>query len=767
MSLVLGEINILKKDTTIYEGGDEISSIAYIISGRVLKMSEIDEEVIESGNFIGISDLYAGFYNCEYSAYEDCELLVFEAESMESLVRFLENNVELHAQYTEITFKLLTALYVQYSSLYEDILDIYNNVVTTYGRYKSCCYSTDSEPEFFLMPHEATLFDFSAQSFAKNYNVFVELSKEPQKLQNTFKANPAQFLKLYIEVLKGISVTYEDMVFYLHTNISLFASQSQDCLFCIISKLAEHAPKEVYDDIMELLTNMKQVISDIDYNIKQHTGITLDIDYNRVNFYFMMAKDASSNSSTKKTIKKAVTINDTSDLSNTLHKLCVFAGFDEERENYIDGMLHFFTNISDKNSHDDEFRIFRKNLLEVYIELYENVFLNYAKGNDHDKVVELFLDFGLLDERLLTDTQLDVLVSIPKLSKEACEKCNVYRMSDWLMKIYNGEENPSKNEFDVDYTDSIRERKRQEHLTPAQESQLLNSATDRVCYEIRNALKYNLRLLNGNILAFYPMLYMECFEREISQIILTTDIINNAISDCLDIDYSAFYREQLYENRDIGINRAVIQLEVFPNIVLFPIYGVNGIMWQEITDKRSYNPSRFFLPAFLNKNIGDLMILLIGRFRWELCKTMNGSSWNNILIPSLTSEFCDYIQFYRKNNELTSEKKEALKTQITRCRNNSREVFVTDYFIWIKHESAGAIRLNKVTRKILSTYCPFSNMYRGKLTGQPIFDDAYKRYTVEKQKKIRECAVIIRNLENSGKEIPPEILKTSAFYNNL
>ena len=38
--------------------------------------------------------------------------------------------------------------------------------------------------------------------------------------------------------------------------------------------------------------------------------------------------------------------------------------------------------------------------------------------------------------------------------------------------------------------------------------------------------------------------------------------------------------------------------------------------------------------------------------------------WNDITEPSLTSEYCDYIQFYRKNHDLSAEAKEKIKNAL-------------------------------------------------------------------------------------------------------
>lgn len=158
------------------------------------------------------------------------------------------------------------------------------------------------------------------------------------------------------------------------------------------------------------------------------------------------------------------------------------------------------------------------------------------------------------------------------------------------------------------------------------------------------------------------------------------------------------------------------------------------------------------------------MITIIGRFRWELCKSVMGTAWNNVIIPSLTAEYSDYIQFYRKNRDLSAEKKETLKNQIARCRNNTREVFISDYILWIKYESNGSIRLNKVARQILATYCPFSKELRAKVANQPIYEEAMRKFNITHQKKAHEMVTRLRALERNGAEITQVIYDTQKFY---
>jgi hypothetical protein len=243
--------------------------------------------------------------------------------------------------------------------------------------------------------------------------------------------------------------------------------------------------------------------------------------------------------------------------------------------------------------------------------------------------------------------------------------------------------------------------------------------------------------------------------------------MNSELNALLNIDYSVFYREIMYVNNEKGIEKEYVMKQVFPDIILMPTVGYNGVMWQEISEKRKSKEGRFIFPIFTETTLKDLLIKVLGRFRWELCRTIQGSAWNNIKYKSLTSEYSDYIQFYRKNNNLSEEVKEKVKVQIQKGRNNYREIFLIDYEAWMKSESSGGIRLNKVARELLATYCPFSKSIRERVTGQPLFSDAMARFERNSQKKVKELELRYRALEKDKIDITEELMENLIFYRDL
>lgn len=771
MILLSGKINSFKDETLIFEKGDEIEYIAYIQKGSILKDNGIKTYTIDEGNFICYDDLYSGFYSYDYIATENTDIIPIPASSSMELMQVLTNNPTWHKEISYIICRLHKSLYDMYIQLFDMVSDFYAALQDAYGTYVCLCDKHNLNAKEFVLPHDITAYELSGQAFGKNLIVLKNLVNEPEKEKALAESSGLKYLKLQIDIINRVYVAYDNMFFFLKTMIEMFASESPTCLFALVSEFASSVSDDLVND---LLSQMNDSIHSIDERVKNELNYELDIDYNRVNFYFMVSESNSSDS--ERTIEDdtaLVDINDHDsstdateyedcDLYDILLQLCNYAGYDKDKYDALNKYVLTFLNMPDKYSKENDVRLFRKSFVEIYYQLYEDVFLKYASSNKKNVLAKMFLDYGLLDERLVTDIQIQELMNIPPLARN--EYCGIYRMSDWLMKIYKGEAIPSKNEFDQEYSDYVREKKKNEALSQAEERKLLEDNIAKVHYEIQNMLKYNCRLLNGNLLSFYPMLHMDVFERSLESMILTSEAIVEAIDTWKQYDYSVFYRELMYSNPENKVDKEMIQKEIYPIFILFPVVGVNGVMWQDISGKRSNSNGRFFLPALFNGNLSDTMLTLLGRFRWELCKTLQGVSWNNIQVPSLTSEFIDYIQFYKKNKELTADKKEAIKTQLTKCHNNMRDFFVYDYTIWLKHESSGAMRLNKFSRRILATYCPFASTYRNKLSTQPIYEDAMKRFNISRLKKIKEYQTKMTYYQKKCDILPKEITDTKNFY---
>ena len=187
-------------------------------------------------------------------------------------------------------------------------------------------------------------------------------------------------------------------------------------------------------------------------------------------------------------------------------------------------------------------------------------------------------------------------------------------------------------------------------------------------------------------------------------------------------------------------------------------------MWQETSGARTDTPARFIFPIFMSSDLDEQMLLTMGRYRWEICRRLEGSYWNDYRVKSLTAEYYDYLQFYRKNKELSADAKEKLKSALLHARNNFREVFVLDYVNWIKYESQGSFRLNKVTRDILVRYCPFSREIRASLANNPLYQNAFAKLEMENKKHTKRLQALYQKYEAAGGEITADLNENLRFY---
>jgi hypothetical protein len=244
-------------------------------------------------------------------------------------------------------------------------------------------------------------------------------------------------------------------------------------------------------------------------------------------------------------------------------------------------------------------------------------------------------------------------------------------------------------------------------------------------------------------------------------------LIREKLSNILAIDFSLFHREIHYKSVESAIEKEIILEQVLPDILLVPVYGTKAMMWQEISCRIRNTPGRFILPVFTDENLDDMIVRLAGNFRWELCRTMMGAAWNDISQNSLTSEYADYIQFYRKNRDLTDDAKEKVKALISKYHNKLRDIFTSEYDIWINNESKGNPRLNKVARSIFMKHCPFSRQIREQLERQPIYADQISAFRIQRAKKAKELENRYRSYIKANSSLDPALQENLSFYKDI
>jgi hypothetical protein len=452
------------------------------------------------------------------------------------------------------------------------------------------------------------------------------------------------------------------------------------------------------------------------------------------------------------------------ELRNSLDRILEFSALPYEKIGYFKSQLDIFRKSDYKNKLESLQPDSRNKITSIYFEIYEAVLKRMLKNKAYDKAIDMFLVFGFMDNGLLTNQQINSLGKLLDMYKNGN---NVYSMKRWLSKIYNSEKSPSINEFGVDYGHVLREKRTKEHFVGNGSKTDCDSGNSKLNYEVMNMFKTSHKLCYGQISTYFPVLHRDMLPNDISTIAVTSGKIDRIICSILNIDFSAFYREVFYSGDNPAFKKELVIKQVLPDIVLVPTIGTKAIMWQEITGQSKITPGRFIIPIFTLEDLSSLVIKLIGNFRWELSRTVAGDRWNDITRKTLTSEYADYIQGYKKNKNLSQENKERIKTQIQRHRNNLRDIFTSDYEIWIKYEAKGIKKVNKEVWSILYKYCPFNRWMREDLIGQPVFTDVAAQFEKERRKFTQDLEGRYAYYVKQGHVLEPELEENLRYYKEL
>lgn len=764
--------NQLIKGTRIFTEGEPVYSIALLLKGRVLIQNNGAKMIAGSGAFLGLNDLYTGKYQSTYTALDDLLIYAFSVNQQEQLEKILSINSDYHGFMVASNNRIIAELDQVYQGIRKSWSNIYEFLTKSYADYLESgsrlgyrVRTLDKIANLSMPMHDLEMFE-------DRINYYIECKSLPMDVVKAFYSygneitlyqvkDQVSIINQQIEILKELSEGYIVMVDCLFND-------TEDCFFQLIGNLILEISKEGGDN-QELFNLMDQIIEEVnkaEVFINRVLGITYNINRSRMEeIYNLLLKGTKGTNNIETFLKypKEDANNAVEELSQSYQKILDYAEIGPEKAEDMSNTMLDFVNLKDRMSSENDARLIRKKLTAHYYEIYLKAFIKAYHSKRVPKVIDLFLKYGYADERLLTKDQLLSLYFLKERS-DIDSPFGIYNIKEWLTLIYEGKKEPSKNEFDMEYPEFVNSLKKQGRLNEKEVKEWLINPIRKIEYEIQNMFAYNNRTTNGQITSFVPVLHKDMLASDFDRIYVTHEKIVNAMQDLLEIDYSIFDREVIYSNQEKNIVKEYMIKRVFPDIILMPTVGTHGIMWQEITGKKRDTSGRFLFPIFTDVNLNALMVKVCGRFRWEMCRTIEGTAWNDIKNKSLTSEYSDYLQFYRKNKDLTEERKEKLKAQIQKGRNNSREIFVMDYEQWINYEAKGALKLNRPVREILATYCPFAKPIRERIKTQPLFEEAMARYNREKLKKIREVESRHRYLEKDRIEIPQELLDTLEYY---
>ena len=771
--LKINSINQIIKGTEIYVQGEEISSLCLVVKGRVRIHTEGVNLVVGSGNFLGLCDLPLEIHQVTYEADTNAVVFAFAISDFSKTVRSIAKvNKDYSVLMVSTLSKYIRGLWSIYDGLKKMSSELYKFLLESHDKYLETASHTGVKVSPVKCVAELNEYTSDMVTDKEKIAYYISCCDIPSDVQKGFfgfnMTISLHHIKEQVEIINKLIAQCEECASYLK-NLAKPLIKDDHSLYIGVWQLAmtmQHM-QENTGDVMSLFDDIVDKVNNTENYLYEKCAIDLEIDHEFMEDAYYNLLNGTDNSAEDDIAAFALTEEthtSVEELNGSLSFILEYSELDDEKTIDFNKYINDFMALKDKSSTEDDARTIRRGILKIYYDLYKAVFLkDYNSSEETPLIIDLFLRYGFISEKLLSQDLLEELISLDEYDS-GTGSCKVYDMKEWLTEIITGRKEPSKSEFDLDFEENLRDMRKTGRITEEQQKQMMNDRMAKLDYEISNLFKTNHRLLTGQVSSFVPFLYTEGCTGSLHRCILTKDRINAAVQRLLKIDFSAFYRERLFKEGDEKFQKEYIVEEVFPDIIVFPSFGSNGIMWQELSGRRRNSKGRFLLPYFIDSDIDGVMIKLFGRFRWELCRTMQGSSWNNIQIKSLTSEYSDFIQFYRKNRELSDDKKEKLKMQIQKSRNNTREVFVIDYENWIKHEAQGGLCLSKPVRAIMATYCPFRTPVRESMAEQPLFREAMAAFIRERGKKKKEYDLKFKVWEKDGVKVPEEVIRTKEYY---
>lgn len=750
------EVLKIKKGQRIAKRKDKVKGWYLIQEGSIIQRLGFSELSLKANSIIGI--LEQEWYICDYIAQEDSVIISIPCHNAEDLKRFLAADERYRLLFLRTAIEQRQKIFVLYSQLHKRVSQFHAFVQTVYSDYQNFCSSSQLDELAFPqmdyfnvleMKHKAELWELqNSTSLIKNIlKEYLQLMMQDDCLSvGVVMEASAQMHR----AMQGI----EEMVKYLTYHKEILLSKSGNDIFHLYFDLMVRSAKRQLD-----LAPIKQEIDFLTSFINKIQIYDTELAETRIKKYEEYDFSSASSAQTAKSI-------DVLSEDCLLHIL-EYADLSPDEIKTFQDQVNKYRSLPDLTSTDSAAYKIRKQIAPLFYDVYYKVFLQAVENEDSaSPVIEMFLNFGFMDTKLAGEERTKALYDLTgRLRQFHSER--VYTIYEWLKSIYYGKKEPSKNEFELDYPAYLLEQRKNGDLTDEQVKRMRDDQKEKVRFEINNMFASANRITYGKITTFCPILGEYDLINSIDKMAVTVERLEDELNKIRSIDFSLFYREVKYMGQGAGsdiLTHESLMTEVLPDIILMPNAGTRAMMWQETADKRRDTPARFLFPIFTAANLEDMMVETAARYRWEMCRKIQGVRWNDVREKSLTSEYCDYLQFYRKNRDLSADAKDKLKTAISRAKNNYREVFVKDYQNWVKYECNGSFRLNKVARDILVVYCPFTKTYRADLKSNPVYQLSIPKFERDNAKKVQILKALYDKYEKAGGEITPALTENLMYY---
>lgn len=690
-------IKELKKGDVLHSSSESVKEIEIVLKGAIRASNSYGGMILKTGCLIGGAEKAEDTYSFTYEAETDATVYSYDYSSIDDIVRVIKLNQKIAPVLASSSAKAAIDAYSWYEKIRADCINSYKGVKRDLEDYRGLKTELGEKPEEY--PEIESLMEPSEADGLEEWRL--------------------DYLGSLVENDAGIRKSFYSLNIGICTGVILHNSDFMKTIFGEIIRISRY--KEYLNEVTSAFKmDYKYAMAQLQNNEDGEEGVH--------------------------EIKDALPLI----LGYSEAPASTAQAFTELIEEYIKA--------PDKTETTDEMRKLRKEISRIFYDVYYAIFMKTLEDKNPPLEVKMFLLFGFMDERLAGEENTNILAGFAR-NWRGDPTGHVVTIRDWLRYVYEMKVNPSKNEFDSDYIEFLREQVQGGYITREQEASFRNDRNKRLRFEIENFFTMGNRLTFGRVTTFIPVFTDDAVVRPLRTALITPEKIKSSLDAIREIDFSLFYRDAVTAFEKLEINQFVESREVLPFVILMPNMGSRTSMWQEIDGKRRDTPARMMMSILFTEDLDEAMVRLCGEFRWEMCRRVQGVHWNDVTDPSLTSEYCDYLQFYKKNHDISPENREKIKLSLQKSRNNYRNVFVSDYIIYIRNEAAGSARLNKVARGIVFRYCPFRAAKREAMKANPLYADLIEKFNIKLAGKVHLIQVMMQKIKKMEEEVPEVITK--------
>lgn len=743
---------------TFIQAGQALDCFWYVSEGTLQAEFSGGFITLEKGDIIGLCDFNQGTHFFTYRTVTDCSVVPYGSPAVILRTKFFADHPDNRTRLALSMNRFVRKLLNKYTATYRSCKDLYDFMLSSHSTYRKLC----EELHIVIkeLPGIESLEPLE-ESFVPNiwqtayytglHNIFLNKTAAPVLHENQFAPGYLYHASGDIHVMLE---RFETLCDYVQNISYLLLNESRLDLFDLYTGIyyrvgMQHPKSPVISAAIEAICAHAQ----------NQPGIPAQLTDSRIQEYHSKLEKIKQLGGSADSHPDLAT---PAMLADSVSIILEYAEYSGEAASNFRNTLDAYKQLSDKNATFQEAMKIRRSLTDAFYQIYTAAFQASLMDSNIPPILKMFFNFGYMDADLCGMDCAGFLYQNAQHYAGSPEH-GIYTTHEWLKAIYLGEKEPSINELDVDFEKHVQSLKTEGQINTEKAQAMLNDPAQKVMFELENMFPRASKITSGRPSVYCPVLSEHQFIRQPEDALLYPDQIIKAIEDIRAADYTVFARESITVLSEKENIHDFFNVEVLPDIILMPVVGMRGAMWQEIVGRSRLTPARMMLPIFQLEDLQKVMIRMVGEYRWEMCKRVQGARWNDVTEPSLTSLYYDFLQFYRKNPELSTETKEKIKTGLQKCKQNFKEYFLNDYMMYILFESKGSPHLIKNARAILFGQCPFSAPIRQVLSTNPIYQElleAHSRKVAERCKKLDNLS---KKLLSKGETVPEVMEQEIAF----